>query len=333
MKFNPMLADNGNKLRTDLINSKHFFLDEKLNGERCLIRKTKSGKIIAFGRGKTDGITTRYETKIPTIISELDNIIDNDTILDCELCYFDKNGIEDRGKVRSVCGTIDINESRKKLKQYPLKLVVFDVCQNNGKNLTHLHNIDRRLILNDLCVDDCLHIESSNYCTNDKQAFIETIFNQKREGVIAKTYDGYYNYTGKRDRLTKNKKLEDVDWYKIKRWESSECIVTGFDISEGEKIYGLVGNLYISEKIINPLNPTNPNDTIYIPRGKVGTGFSDEDRIMLLNMFKDTSELFSGNIDERLIVEVEYTNITKKNGYFENSSFKGIRTDKMWLHG
>lgn len=289
-----------------LLNDNSYIFDEKLNGYRCCINKFGENKLSAFGRTNSNGEKSYYTEKIPEILKCINTIIPEGTIIDGEICYFN-NGIEDRGKVTSICNTKDRIKQRRIRNKYPPVFVAFDILKWRNNNIINEELIKRKNLLNlvnkrcsDLCFDN---IKSSNYATDiiGKEELIQDIFNKNREGVMAKKIDSKYNINGNRNN----------DWIKLKKWNTSDCIITDFEYSINQ-FAGLMGALHISEQ----------TDKGLIYRGKVGTGFNVEDRIG----FKDLYE--NGELINNYIIEVTYTSLTCDNK-FENPVYLGTRFDKM----
>ncbi len=289
-----------------LLNDNSYMFDEKLNGYRCCINKFGENKLTAFGRTNSNGEKSYYTEKIPEILKCINTVIPEGTIIDGEICYFN-NGIEDRGKVTSICNTKDRIKQRRIRNKYPPVFVAFDILKWRNNTIINDELIARKNLLklvgnrfNEIGFDN-LYISKYSTDKEGKQELIHDIFSKNREGVMAKKIDSKYNIKGNRNN----------DWYKLKKWNTEECIVTGFEYSINQ-FAGLMGALHISEQ--------RPEGLIY--RGKVGTGFNVNDRIEFKELYEN------GDLVNNYIIEVSYTLLTCDNK-FENPVYIDTRFDKM----
>lgn len=227
--------------------------EPKLDGER----------IIAVGEGDKINLWTRRHIessyKFPEIIIDLKkNIKGKNWILDGELTVpggfrkLLKRNTEDKTKIAIL--------SRK----LPATFNVFDIVRFQGEDLTSKPLAQRKkILLNAVNQGEHLRIIPFKIVnTETVKDHFEKSLKEGYEGLILKNASSQYE-PGKRS----------TNWLKIKRGETIDVNVIGATRSTGSIAFGAL----ILEK-----------DGQYF--GKVGTGFSDQDRREILNFLEKNRE-------------------------------------------
>ena len=99
---------------------------------------------------------------------------------------------------------------------------VFDILWLDGKDLTHLTLLERKLMLQSVIPEDDAVIKYSDHVEEKGTAFFELAIQKGLEGIMAKKSDSTY---------TKNSRTKS--WLKIKNNKQLEAIICGF--TEGRK--------------------------------------------------------------------------------------------------
>ncbi|MBD3254728.1 MAG: DNA ligase [Candidatus Lokiarchaeota archaeon] len=286
----PMLCK---KAGTDILSSKRYIFQPKLDGTRALY----SANQLINRRGKN--IISRYP-EFSTLEIEENNIIDGEVII-----YNDK-GIPDFSLLQSREQTSNKFKIELLSKQIPATYVVFDCLEYQGKDITDC-NLEERMKFLKKSVKESKHLEII-FSSEDGKKLWMTIKEYGVEGVIAKKKNSKY-FPGKRS----------DKWLKIKNLKTIDCVILGYTKGEGkrEETFGaLIIGAYNNNKLIN--------------LGKVGTGWSDKELIDLKErMDKIIKEKRDNKIflNPKLVCEVEYLDLTENND-LRAPSFKRLRFDK-----
>ena len=202
----------------------------------------------------------------------------------------------------------------------PIVYMIFDVLYLKDRLLMGLPYRDRRAILNQMKLSDEKWQTPPSY-TENPQALLEAARENGLEGLIAKKRDSDYR-PGKRTR----------DWLKIKAVNRQEFVVGGWTAEKASRECGvgalLVGYYDRSGRLVFA--------------GKVGTGFTREDRVRLrqqCDAISTNTSPFAGSEDipaaffvkPVLVAEVEFREWTPKLR-LRHPSFQGLRNDKNARH-
>ncbi len=208
-----------------------------------------------------------------------------------------------------------------------LMLYIFDLLWYEGKNLMGLPLIERQAVLRETFPGGDENIRLSQVFPGEGNELFLAAEKLGLEGIMAKKADSHYN-PGYRS----------AEWLKIKVHKRQEVIIGGYTLNEG------TGKLFSSLL----LGVYDQGKLQYV--GKVGTGFSDNQKKELLKSFKpliinsspfeikpdvNQPSRFRPNppkakpfwLKPEIICEVSYAEITS-DGVFRQPSFKGIRNDK-----
>lgn len=214
MEIKPMLLTEVDKID---LSDKNKIYQIKENGCRAIIY-VKGGKIVGI-RGRSSGPMLYCFPELK------DEVFDFQSgILDAEICVFDKNGksifysgIDRRNK------TVPDN---KKLKEYPVVAVIFDILQFEDKPLIYTPYKDRLALLKEH-IKNTEHVKLIESFT-DGQALWDRVVKENLEGLIVKDPNGVYELG------TRTKSQNKVKYYKF-----VDIIVSKTEVNpKGTKVYG-----------------------------------------------------------------------------------------------
>ncbi len=239
-----------------------WLLEPKFDGER-IIAECKDGKINLWTRRHVDA-----SNKFPEIIKSLKNLESSDWILDGELTVSGgfrrllKRNVEDSLKIRILS------------KKIPAKFNVFDVLRWNGEDLFDKPLVERKAVLLKILPAD-KGLELVPFRKSDNSS-VENVFkeyvNEGYEGIILK--DAYSRYeSGKRPGT----------WLKLKRDDTVDVNIIGATKSDSSLPFGAL----MMER----------NGKYF---GKVGSGFTDQDRTDILNILKENQNSLQIDVPQEL---------------------------------
>ena len=261
---------------------------------------------IAFAQNGKIKIFSRngvdYSKKFETITKSLEKIDAKNFVLDGEVVVFDASGKSDFGLLQDAI----------KNAQNTLVFVVFDLLALDGQDIRQNTLLNRKKRLEMLVFKAEPNIVYSQHVTQGKKALK---FAQKNalEGIVAKKTTSFYLGT------------RNEDWIKVKCTKRQEFVVAGFTTTEKNQVLSAILVGYYQE-----------NNLIFV--GKVGVGFSEEDKENLYKKFKShirKTSPFSNEksiknavyLSPKFVAEIAYAEITK-DGRLRQPKFLGLRHDK-----
>lgn len=265
-------------------------------------------RALASWDGRRFELTSRNQLDFRDDFPVIDRLADDlkrrgPIILDGELVVFDERGRPDFHRLQNARGRTDPT------------YVIFDVLYAGGRNLMKRPYRERRTIL------DALRLSGPNWRVPPSETArpdeILAVSRQRGyEGLIAKRLDSPYR-PGERT----------GEWIKIKLARRQEFVIGGWLPGEGANT-GTLGSLLLGYQQKKSL----------VFAGKVGTGFSRDDREALVRFLRripmETSPFaervpFRGShfVRPALVCEVEFFEWTP-DGKVRHPVFKGLRPDK-----
>ncbi len=239
----------------------------KYDGERAQIHRTRDGKIKIFSR-RLEDITHAY----PDVVKYVEEAVKaREFIIEGEIVAYDP----DTGEFKPFQ---ELMHRRRKhniaeaMKEYPVKLFLFDVIYVDGQDLTNTPLIDRRKKLIEI-VQPTENVEIATWRLLDDVEELEKFFHEaiseECEGLVCKSVkvDAIYEM-GSRGWL----------WIKYKRDYRSELtdtldlVVVGAFYGRGRRA-GKYGALLMAAY--------DPETDMFYTVCKVGSGFTDEDLVKL----------------------------------------------------
>lgn len=269
----------------------------KLDGYRIMAVK-EGGKVRLFTRNGHD-----WSDRFGNLAQQIGALSPGDYVLDGEAVVFDSKGRSDFGALQAALkpGT----EAR-------ITFVAFDLLHLDGLNLRQLPLVERLKRLDGLLTTEGGRVRRSQlWPAGSGSSLFKEACKLGLEGIISKKLGRPYA-PGLRE------------WAKSKCRPRQEFIVCG----------------YLPPKSSLPSFSSLVLGTIengrLVPRGKVGTGFADEERRELLKKLeKLRTKAPAFNISDReviwvkpeMVAEVEYAEITR-DGSVRQASFVAVRDDK-----
>lgn len=247
------------------------FVEYKYDGERAQIH-WKGGKVWIFSR-RLENITHQYPDVVQRISSSLKA---NSAIIEGEIVAYDP----DTGELRPFQ---DLMHRRRKydvhvaIKEYPVKLFLFDLLYLNGEDYTVKPLPERRRALEEI-VEISEDVMIAEYIKVDSPIELERFFlkaiSEGAEGVMVKAIhkDAIYQ-AGARGWLWIKYKRD----YKSEMIDTVDLVVVGAFYGKGRR-GGKFGALLMAAY--------NPEKDVFETVCKLGTGFKDEDLDKLSDMLK-----------------------------------------------
>ncbi len=270
----------------------------KFDGYR-LIAVQREGEVKLFTRSGLD-----WTDKFKATAKYLSAVTAQDFVMDGEAVVFDEKGRSNFGALQAALLA---------RRHSDITFVVFDLLHYDGVNLRDLPLSDRSQRLSELVGDNFGPVMRSRAWPADMG---KDLFKQAAaaglEGIISKRSKGRYIEGSRKE------------WAKSKARPRQEFVVCGYTPPKSSlpAFSSLVLGTYENGKLI--------------PRGKVGTGFTETQRERLLATFqKLVIETAHFAVDEtnvvwlkpQLVAEIEFAEITRE-GSIRQGSFISLREDK-----
>ncbi|RYD32556.1 MAG: hypothetical protein EOP85_21620, partial [Verrucomicrobiaceae bacterium] len=270
----------------------------KFDGYRLIVVR-KGDKITLHTRSGLD-----WTDRFSSLAKRLNALSKKDFVMDGEAVVFDDKGRPSFGALQAALQSDD---------QKQISFVAFDLLHLDGENLRDLPLSSRIERLAKMVPDETGSIRRSKVwpASHGKDLFKQTC-KTGLEGIISKSSAGRYQEGSRKD------------WVKSKCRARQEFVICGYTPPKGSlPAFGaLVLGSYEQGKLV--------------PRGKVGTGFTEASRKNLLKRFQkipssrkllDVSEPGVKWIQPRLVAEIEFAEITRDVS-IRQGSFVAIREDK-----
>ncbi len=270
----------------------------KLDGYRIIAGK-RDGGVKLFTRNGHD-----WTDRFGDLSTHISKLSPEDFVLDGEAVVFDKKGATTFGGLQEA------------LKSDTAKIlfVAFDLLNFAGENLRDLRQQERAARLAMLVDEDGKRVRRSHVWagSSGKQLFKQACENGL-EGIISKSLGARYVPGSRRD------------WVKSKCRARQEFVVCGYTPPQGSR--SGFGALLLG---------SHENGKL-VPRGKVGTGFTEAKIAGLLKRFKPletAKKLFATDsknvtwLRPELVAEIEFAELTR-DGSIRQGSFLGLREDKV----
>jgi bifunctional non-homologous end joining protein LigD len=305
LRIAPMMATTASLPRDD----EGWAFEVKWDGVRA-VTYIDGGAMRMESRNLLD-ITPRY----PELAGLPDALAGRAAILDGEVVSFDEFGRPSFGRLQHRMHVANAAEVRRRMSEYPVVYLVFDVLWLDGERLVARPYDERRGALESLGLDGpSWQVPLSH--RGDGAAMLEASRAQGLEGVVAKLRASVYE-PGRRSR----------NWLKVKNVNRQEVVIGGWVGGEGNRL-GRLGALLVGVHEGGALRFV----------GKVGTGFTDamldEMGRTLAPLARDTSPFankvpFKGAhwVEPELVCDVEFGEWTST-GTLRHPSYKGLRDDK-----
>ena len=188
------------------------------------------------------------------------------------------------------------------IEKIPLELNLFDIMYADGEALINLPFSERRRKLEEAVEEGekiKLAVQLVTTSADEAQEFYERALELGHEGVMAKRLDSVYE-PGNRGKK----------WLKVKpTMEDLDLVIIGAEWGEGRRAH-LLGSFLVAA--------FDPHSGEFVPVGKVGSGFTDEDLLEFTKMLKPLIVREEGKfveIEPKVVIEVTYQEIQKSPKY------------------
>ncbi len=305
--FSPMLASAGT---TADLPDKDWQFELKWDGVRALV----------VGDAKGIRILSRNGNEMSASYPELTERScwpQQDFIADGEIIAVGPSGRPDFGLLQGRMKLTKANEVAKAQLSTPVRLMLFDLLSDGGRDLRRLPLSERRSRLEGFFRRSGCPVELSAVIDGDVRHILESAEELGLEGVMAKRTDG--RYVGQRSR----------SWLKLKFERTQEVVVGGWRPGKGERSQS-VGSLL--------LGIPDGSGLRYV--GRVGSGFSTRELKELRQQldalprktspFDDVPAADASDahwVSARLVGEVTYGEWTSA-GKLRHPVWRGWRLDK-----
>jgi bifunctional non-homologous end joining protein LigD len=285
-------------------------LEIKWDGVRALVY-SEPGRIRLESRNGRD-ITASYPELRP-----LNRALSHHrAILDGEIVAFDDEGRPSFSRLQQRMHLTGDSQVRRRAREAPVVLVLFDVLWLDGHPLMDLPYDERRDRL------QALELTGISWQTpaahhGDGTALLAATAKQGLEGLVAKRRDAPYE-PGRRTGA----------WIKVKNVQRQEVVIAGWLPGEGRRA-SRIGALAVG------VHDEDQGPLRYA--GRVGTGFTDQALDDLQRRLEplrtDVNPFGRGGprgarwVRPQLLAEVEFSQWTR-DGLLRHPSFKGLREDK-----
>lgn len=270
----------------------------KFDGYRLIAVRKKDG-VRLFTRSGLD-----WTDRFSGLAERLGALSGKDFVMDGEAVVSDDKGRSSFGALQAALQADD---------QEQIEFVAFDLLHLDGENLRDLPLSMRIARLAKLVPEETGPVRRSKvWPSRDGKDLFKQACKTGLEGIISKSAAGRYQEGSRKD------------WVKSKCRARQEFVVCGYTPPKGSlPAFGaLVLGSYEHGKLV--------------PRGKVGTGFTEASRRGLLKKFEaippakapfDSKEPGVKWIEPRLVAEIEFAEITR-DGSIRQGSFLAMREDK-----
>ena len=293
----PMLAQMAANVREALVEmGGEAEFEIKYDGARVQVHKD-GDKVIIYSR-RLENVTK----SIPEVVERIKKSIKPEkAIVEGELVAVGEGGRPRPFQyvLRRFRRKYNIQEMIEKI---PLELNLFDVLYVDGESLIDTPFIERRKKLESIVEANQWIKVAENLITKspeEAEEFYHKTLDMGHEGLMAKRLDAVYE-PGNRGKK----------WLKIKpTMENLDLVIIGAEWGEGRRAHVLSSFL---------LGAYDPGTGTFVPVGKVGSGFTDEDLVEFTKMLKPLIKKEKGKfveIEPKVVIEVTYQEIQKSPKY------------------
>jgi len=249
-------------------------------------------------------------------LNELQNLAKN-AVIDGEIVVV-KDGKPDFQAVIERSKATKVSDVSYMVQHSPVSYIVFDILEKDRKTLVDLPLRERKRILQET-LKEGKRVVISVFVEEEGEIYYKEALKIGMEGIMAKKKDSRYEPG-----------VRSVNWLKIKKLSSCDCVIFGYTTGEGkrkETFGALILGLY------------ERNKPVYV--GKVGSGFSEAVSKQLMEMlepivvYQKTLEGVDAPekiiwVRPELVCEITYQIVTKEQR-LRMPRFQSLRIDKKPL--
>lgn len=279
--------------------STDYIYELKLDGERCLAYLDTNGTVLLNKRN------FNLNPRFPELTS-IHTAVNNKCILDGEIAIL-VDGKPDFSEVKRRSIITNKIKIELALNKHPACFTAFDILYFNGKQVTDMSLMERKVLLVKLIKEND-RIAISRYIEGQGKALYSAAEKQDLEGVVAKRKVSLYQM-GKRTK----------DWIKFKNLKDDDFVILGYIEKENNVVSIILGQY---------------RDNTIVYKGHVTLGVSREDFSIISRIPQIENPLpkEEGNegaywILPELVCTVKYMELTSAGG-LRQPIYKGLRDDK-----
>ena len=303
----PMLATLGSV--DDVHDEEDWAFEMKWDGVR-VVAAVDGDRVGLFSRTGRD-VTATY----PEVADSLRGL-GIEATLDGEVVALADTGAPSFGLLQERIGLTSPADVEQAAARVPVRYLVFDVLQAEGRSLRRSPYTERRATLADLVTDGAV-VQVPAAFEGDLDEAMASSRSMALEGVLAKRRESTYR-SGSRSR----------SWIKIKHQRMQDVVIGGWRPGKGARAGG-IGSLLLGV----------PGDDGLVYVGRVGTGFSQRDLAVLGARLERSARKTSPFVDvpddvardanwvtPRIIGEVAFAEWTSE-GRLRQPTWRGVRED------
>ncbi len=278
----------------------------KLDGVRILAEKLGDNVNLAYRSGRS---TTRNYADVARAVRRLPV---HDLILDGEIVTFDEQGRPNFGRLAPRIQSRRAPEIARAEAEVPVIFMVFDVLRIGDHDVRALPIQTRKELVQQI-IQGHGYVRALDHILEHGEALWDLCEQQDLEGMIAKRLGSTY-MMGPR---------ASGHWVKMKREEDAEFVVVGYTLGDSHELKALCLGAYVGSRLTY--------------RGRVGSGFSNQDRKRLLTQLEKhhasdsesgviPSEISAIPLQPSLVARVRFQGFSES-GHLRAASFQGLRDD------
>lgn len=284
---------------SDPFDSQDFYFEPKWDGMRCIAYV--ENRNLQLQNRNLKLVTKSYPElhKIPL------NIASKAAVLDGEIVVLDK-GLPSFENLQNRFGVQDPLQIKMLSMKAPVTYIAFDLLHLNGQDIVNRPLSYRKEKLATI-IEDGPHLLLSQHVPENGKSYFRKALQLGFEGVMAKKIDSSYQIG-----------TRSLDWLKIKRIKTLDCIVAGYTTGTGARS-STFGALVLAAY-------DKRNRLVHL--GNVGTGFSDsvlKGIVAILKRRRSRTPTVLGEVQAPSPITWVKPDLVAEVGYMNMTSSKKLR--------